>query len=348
MMARQVLSNADLHKKRTVSLPDLGELPDMGDSATMVRSDPALAKQVTGALKATKNREVIAEAEVLPDEPRGSGEKFEPGATVAGRYRLEAKIGQGGMAAVFRAFDLELEENVALKVFSGEQTSEVLLARFKQELKLSRQLIHPNIIRLYDIGVHLGHRYISMELLVGKSLKDRMRTPIEFRIALGFLLQACHGLQAAHDVGVVHRDVKPDNFFVTDDGVLKVMDFGIAKQYETPGVTVAGSIAGTPLYMSPEQIGNFSAVTPLTDIYALGVCAYEMFTGQVPFFHAELVPLLMMHVNTPPKPPRQRNPRISAALDAAILRLLAKDPRQRHQSCRELAQELIAIRDAAA
>src|SRR2546430_1406107 len=263
MMARQVLSNADLHKKRTVSLPDLGELPDMGDSATMVRSDPALAKQVTGALKATKSREVIAKAEVLADEPRGSGEKFEPGATVAGRYRLEAKIGQGGMAAVFRAFDLELEENVALKVFSGEQTSEVLLARFKQELKLSRQLIHPNIIRLYDIGVHLGHRYISMELLVGKSLKDRMRTPIEFRTALGFLLQACHGLQAAHDVGVVHRDVKPDNFFVTDDGVLKVMDFGIAKQYATPGVTVAGSIAGTPLYMSPEQVGNFSAVTHL-------------------------------------------------------------------------------------
>src|SRR2546430_1085448 len=109
----------------------------------------------------------------------------------------------------------------------------------------------------------LGHRYISMELLVGKSLKDRMRTPIEFRTALGFLLQACHGLQAAHDVGVVHRDVKPDNFFVTDDGVLKVMDFGIAKQYATPGVTVAGSIAGTPLYMSPEQVGNFSAVTHL-------------------------------------------------------------------------------------
>jgi eukaryotic-like serine/threonine-protein kinase len=350
MMARQVLSNADLHKKRTQSLPDLGELPDMGDSpagesATMVRSDPALAKHVTGALKATKSGEAIAEAEVLPDEPRGSADKFAPGATVAGRYRLEAKIGQGGMAAVFRAFDLELEENVALKVFTVEQTSEVLLARFKQELKLSRQLIHPNIIRLYDIGVHQGHRYISMELLVGKSLKDRMRTPIEFRTALGFLLQACHGLQAAHDVGVVHRDVKPDNFFVTDDGVLKVMDFGIAKQYATPGVTVAGSIAGTPLYMSPEQVGNFSSVTHLTDLYALGVCAYEMFTGQVPFFHEELVPLLMMHVNNQPMPPQQRNPHVPAELNAIILKLLAKDPKQRYQSCRDLAQDLGKIRD---
>jgi serine/threonine-protein kinase len=159
-------------------------------------------------------------------------------------------------------------------------------------------------------------------------------------------MQACHGLQAAHDAGVIHRDVKPDNFFVTEDGVLKVMDFGIAKQHETPGVTVAGSIAGTPLYMSPEQIGNFSSVTPLTDIYALGVCAYEMFTGQVPFFHAELVPLLMMHVNTQPAPPRERNPNLPAALDALILRLLAKDPARRYQSCRELAQELVAIRDA--
>jgi len=349
MVARQVLSNADLHKKRTASLPDLGELPDLPgadlprDSSTVLHSGPL--KRVTGPVAAgavaTRN-EALAEAEVVEDRPE---EKFEVGSTIAGRYRLEARIGQGGMASVFRAFDLELEESVALKVFDVVQSSDVLVARFKQELKLSRQLIHPNIIRLYDIGAHQGHRYISMELLVGKSLKEQMQKPIEFRTALGYLMQACHGLQAAHDAGVVHRDVKPDNFFVTEDGVLKVMDFGIAKQYETPGVTVAGSIAGTPLYMSPEQIGNFSSVTRLTDIYALGICAYEMFTGQVPFFHAELVPLLMMHVNNPPAPPRQHNPRLPAELDGLILRLLAKDPARRYQSCREVAEELGKIRD---
>src|SRR6202011_660899 len=240
MVARQVLSNSDLHKRRTPSLPDLGELPDLpgGDSSTVLRSGPELVKRVTGPVAAgavaTRN-EALAEAEVVEDRP---DEKFEVGSTIAGRYRLEAKIGQGGMASVFRAFDLELEESVALKVFDVAQSSDVLVARFKQELKLSRQLIHPNIIRLYDIGAHQGHRYISMELLVGKSLKEQMRQPIEFRTALGYLMQACHGLQAAHDAGVVHRDVKPDNFFVTEDGVLKVMDFGIAKQYETPGVTV--------------------------------------------------------------------------------------------------------------
>jgi serine/threonine-protein kinase len=250
------------------------------------------------------------------------------------------------MAVVFKARDLELDEDVALKVFTMQSTSEVLVARFKQELKLSRQLHHPNITRLYDIGLAEGRRYISMELLRGKSLKERMESPLEFTEALGLLIQACAGLQAAHDAGVIHRDVKPDNFFVTNEAVLKVMDFGIAKQYATPGVTVAGSIAGTPLYMSPEQIGNFSAVTQLTDIYALGVCAYEMFTGQVPFFHAELVPLLMMHVNTAPMPPRQKNPHVPAALEAVIIRSLAKDPAKRYQSCREMAQELSAIRDA--
>lgn len=367
MMARQVLESADLHRKGKPAL-DLGELPDLDDTplpdveegATVVRSDPELLRRITRALpraaeaaragaaaeRSTVSPESLGEAEIVEEAP--TGDPFVEGGTIAGRYRIEERIGQGGMAMVFRAFDIELEERVALKVFNVAQTSEVLLARFRQELKLSRQLLHPNLIRLYDIGVHAGHRYISMELLVGKSLKERMAQPIEFKTALGYLLQACHGLQAAHDAGVVHRDVKPDNFFVTDDGVLKVMDFGIAKQYAAPGVTVAGSIAGTPLYMSPEQIGSFSEVTHLTDLYALGVCAYEMFTGTTPFFHADLVPLLMMHVNDKPPPPRSRNPSLPPELDKVILKLLAKDPRQRYPSCRELGQALTAIRDATA
>ncbi len=356
MVARQVLSDADLHKRQSpqeqkTALPDLGDLPGLPEPATILRHDPAMVRRVTGTVQSAASppaQEIIPEAEVLIDEepaaPATRGEKFALGGIVAARYRLDRKIGQGGMASVFRAWDLELEENVALKVFGAQLTSEVLVARFRQELKMSRQLMHPNIIRLYDIGVHEGHRYISMELLVGKSLKERMEKPIEFVAALDFLIQACSGLQAAHDAGVVHRDVKPDNFFVTDDGVLKVMDFGIAKQYAAPGVTVVGSIAGTPLYMSPEQIGNFSTVTHLTDLYALGICAYEMFTGSLPFTHDELVPLLMMHVNNRPGPPAKRNPAIPPDLDAAILRLLEKDPTRRFQSCRELGQALSAIR----
>ena len=346
MVARQVLEHADLHKRKSLpDLPDLGELPGM--EATLMRHDPEMVARVTDpGASGRQHEEVLAEAEVIVEpEPSSPADRFAVGSTVASRYRLEGQIGKGGMASVFRAYDLELEEQVALKVFDVQQTSDVLVARFKQELKLSRQLIHPNIIRLYDIGMHQGHRYISMELLTGQSLKDRMAQSIDFRTAIGYLVQACHGLQAAHDAGVVHRDVKPDNFFITNDGVLKVMDFGIAKQHATPGVTVAGSIAGTPMYMSPEQISNFSTVSHLTDVYALGVCAYELFTGKVPFNHAELVPLLMMHVNNPPEPPRARNPGIPIELESVILKALAKDPGRRFQSCREMSEALVAIRD---
>ena len=290
--------------------------------------------------------DALPEAELEPEPPAPAGiARFEPGHTIADRYLIQRKIGQGGMATVFRARDLELEEDVALKVFGVLQSSEVLVARFKQELKLSRQLQHPNIIRLYDIGLHDGHRYISMELLTGKSLKEAMEQPIDFVRALDYLVQACAGLQAAHDAGVIHRDVKPDNFFITEAQILKVMDFGIAKQSAAPGVTVMGSIAGTPLYMSPEQIGNFSTVTAATDLYALGICAYELFTGVVPFSHAELVPLLMMQVNEKPARPTERNPSIPADLEAAILRLLEKDPAQRFATARETGAVLAAIRD---
>ena len=362
-MARKVLDNADLHRRK--SLPDLADLPgldlDPPDGTSTAPTylgtpygigDPAgsgaaagagvgAGAGVAGAASAGAGAAGVAEA--LPEAELLEGDAFEVGATVAGRYLLEEKIGQGGMASVWRALDQELEEQVALKVFGLEHQSEMLVARFKQELKLSRQLQHPNIIRLYDLGLHQGHRYLSMELLRGHSLKQRMEKPIAFAEALGLLAQACAGLQAAHDAGVIHRDIKPDNLFVSDAGVLKVMDFGIAKQFAASGVTVAGSIAGTPLYMSPEQIGSFSEVTHATDLYALGVCAYELFTGAPPFVHKDLVPLLMMHVNERPAPPRQKNPSIPPDLEAAILRLLAKDPAQRFATARELGALLESI-----
>ena len=270
---------------------------------------------------------------------------FTIGATIAERYRLEQRIGQGGMAVVFRATDLELNEEVALKVFTMSDEDPEMVMRFKQELKLSRQLAHPNIIRLYDIGIFEAHRYISMELLTGASLTSQMGTaPMEFSRGLAYLIQACAGLGAVHDAGVVHRDVKPDNMFVTKEGMLKVMDFGIAKQTAGPARTLAGQMAGTPQYMSPEQINNFGKAGPSTDLYALGVIAYQMFTGTIPFHHAEVMPLLMMQMNQAPQPPRERNPRIPEELERVILKLLAKDPAARHASCKLLAQELLALR----
>src|SRR5205807_7785798 len=151
----------------------------------------------------------------------------------------------------------------------------------------------------------------------------------------------------AHDKGVIHGDVKLDNFFLTHDGVLKVMDFGIAKQRAAPGLTMVGAVAGTPAYMSPEQISAFSSVTAATDLYALGICAYEMFTGGLPFAHAELIPLLLMHVQQPPDPPRARRPDLPAPLERVILKLLEKDPARRPLSCKEVALSLAEIRASA-
>jgi len=264
---------------------------------------------------------------------------FHEGATVANRYRLEKMIGKGGMAMVFKATDTDLEEEVALKVFLTIDDS-TMIERFKQELKLSRKLNHPNIIRLYDIGVFNHRRYISMELLRGDTLKNMLGDPLPFAQGMDYLIQSARGLHVAHEKGVIHRDIKPDNLFVTEDGKVKVMDFGIAKQQSTRGLTATGMIAGTPEYMSPEQINNFSKVGPSTDLYALGIVAYEMFTGRVPFWDEELMTLLIMHVTRPPRPPSKRNPEIPPPLEKCILKLLQKDPAMRHPTCQDLADEL--------
>jgi hypothetical protein len=277
-----------------------------------------------------------------------AGTGFEIGAVIAERYRVDELIGRGGMAMVFRAMDLELGEAVALKVFSQPVDDEAALARFRQELKLSRLLVHPNIIRLYDIGVSMGFRYITMELLVGKVLAQVMGRPIDLSEGLSYLIQTCSALQLAHENEIVHRDLKPSNLFITRDNQLKVMDFGIAKFQTAPGLTVMGTLAGTPEYMSPEQINDFSTVTAASDQYALGVIAYEMFTGRRPFEHPGLGVLLNMHLQQPPPPPRGYNPALPEQLEAAILKLLAKKPERRFSDCNELSAELERIRGQSA
>jgi len=279
-----------------------------------------------------------------PPSPQAVPEGM-PGWIIAGRYRVDQKLGEGGMAAVYRAFDLELGEEVAIKLFLQGGDDPEMLQRFRQELAVCRQIAHPNVVRLYDIGTHDTRKFISMELLSGRDLGALIEKegPLELQRAVRYLTQACAGLGAAHDLGIVHRDIKPDNFFVTKDDVLKVMDFGIAKRTESPGVTRAGFIAGTPHYMAPEQIQDFGTVTHLADVYALGVVAYQLFTGQLPFDAEDLVPLLMMQVNDPPKPLRQVRPELPEEIEELVLRLLSKEPAKRLQSCREITIELRRI-----
>jgi serine/threonine-protein kinase len=285
----------------------------------------------------------------IPGVPPGGAQPLAPGMRIASRYELADEIGRGGMSVVYRARDSELGEDVALKFLTGASLDADADARFKQELKLSRQLVHPNIVRLYDLGQHQELRFISMELLAGMDVARILRAgPLAPGLALDYLIECCTGLQAAHDRGIIHRDIKPANLFVTSLGELKVMDFGIAKLQNAsgPALTSADVLAGTPAYLAPEQIRGFSEVTPAADLYALGVVAYEMLTGTVPFSHPEAIALLMLHIQATPPPLRERRPGLPVALEALVLRLLEKAPEQRFASCRELGVALAEIRRA--
>ena len=306
--------------------------------------DPAAATRVSKA-QGGPGPEPRARPADTPASPGVMLPTFASGTIVADRYRVEAEIGRGGMATVYRAHDLELAEDVALKVFRPGPHDEEGIARFRRELKVSRRLVHPNVTRLYDIGLHDGQRYISMELLVGQSLDQLEGSPWPVRPALDCLIQVADGLQAAHEAGVIHRDIKPGNLFLTGEGVAKIMDFGIARERAVPGVTQAGMVVGTPEYLSPEQIRGTGA-TETSDLYALGVVAYEMFTGRKPFVHEDLMPLLQMHLLQDPMPPVQHRPGLPEGVQAMILRLMRKQPSERFPSARALGEALTALRDA--
>jgi serine/threonine-protein kinase len=266
------------------------------------------------------------------------------GAIIGARYRVARELGRGGMATVYEAQDMELDAQIALKIFSANVNDDVLLRRFKRELMLARDLTHENIVRVHDIGTHQGRRFITMELLDGEDLREQMDGPMDVSTAVMYLTQACAGLHAAHMRGVVHRDVKPENFFVTRANIIKVMDFGIAKKLneERDGryITQEGYTAGTPAYMAPEQIRSFGTVTHQCDVYSLGIIAFEMLTGELPFYHEEPMPLMMMHLHDKPPYPRLIRPEVPEPLQQVILHALAKDPDGRIKTCAELASRL--------
>jgi hypothetical protein len=308
----------------------------VGPSATELVDLPPLPKPVGRAAPGGEHPPVLGEGERQP---------FHEGAVIGGRYRLEMRVGQGGSSVVFRATDLNSGDQVAVKVLTEAVFDAVGEARARRELTLSRQLTHRNVIRVFEMGLVHGLRYLTMELLEGTRLSDRMRgVVIPVGEGLGYLAQACAGLGAAHELGIVHRDVKPSNCFITRGGVLKVVDFGIAKLRDAPGLTATGVIAGTPTYMSPEQARDFRSVTPATDVYALGVLAYEMFTGAPPFVDNNPLNVLMMHRDLLPPPPRSRNPNLPDDLERIILSCLEKEPAGR-PGCQALGFGVKALLD---
>ncbi len=300
-------------------------------------------------------RSSVATPEGRPAQPTSQGsapaEMREDGSIVGGtvianRYRIEDLIGSGGMAHVYRATDLELEEVVAIKVFQQVVQNRAGLDRFRREMKLSRKLVHPNIVRIYEFGTWRGARFITMELLDGDDLENHLKKaggPLATSPALRLMIQACDGLGAAHEAGVIHRDVKPQNLFVIENGTrLKVMDFGIAKvNTDAASISVTGVRVGTPRYMSPEQIQGDAKVTPASDLYALGGVMYELFTGTPVFREEDLVPLLLSHMTEDPQPPTARNSAVPRDVEEIILRLLSKAPEERYPNCVELKKALL-------
>jgi serine/threonine-protein kinase len=240
---------------------------------------------------------------------------------------------------------------VALKLLRPEALAQdpSLLERFKQEIKLARRVTHRNVLRTHDFGEAAGVPYISMEYVDGVTLKDlvRNRGALPLGVGLSISKQMCHGLAAAHAMGVVHRDVKPHNMMIVPEtGEVKIMDFGIARvsamDREAAGLTMAGTVMGTPNYMPPEQAQGRPADFR-SDIYSLAVVLFECFAGRLPFAADTAVAVVMAHVQQAPPRPRSLNPRIPAELEAVILRGLEKDPAKRWQSADELVEALSAI-----
>ena len=273
------------------------------------------------------------------------------GALFANRYEVMGTVGSGGMGVVYRARDQQLDEVVALKVVRSEVMKEdpTLLDRFKQEIKLARRITHRNILRTHDFGETEGTPYISMEYLEGVTLKDLLRNKGALPLGVGLRIakQMCQGLEAAHQQGVVHRDIKPQNILILpESGDLKIMDFGIARVSEmeagASGLTTAGTVMGTPDYIPPEQAqGNPADFR--SDIYSLGVVLYEIFTGRMPFSGDTVMAVVLSHIQKPPPAPRTMNPKIPPELEAIILRCLEKQPDRRYQSVADILKDLVEV-----
>jgi eukaryotic-like serine/threonine-protein kinase len=277
------------------------------------------------------------------------GDQLRPGAIFAGRYEVKEILGAGGMGVVYRAFDRELQEPVAIKTLKPEAMAgdAVALERFKQEIRLARKIAHRNVVRTYDLGEQNGMYYLTMEYVEGTSLKQliisRGKLPVEVTLTVG--KQLCRALEVAHAEGVIHRDIKPQNIVVEPNGFLKVMDFGIARLANPPkgkGLTEAGTAIGTPDYMSPEQLSGLE-LDPRSDLYAAGVVLFECLTGRLPFEAETTWALVAKHLEEEPPDPRMTNPEVPGALAVVILKAMAKDPKQRFETASQMHDALARI-----
>jgi tetratricopeptide (TPR) repeat protein/predicted Ser/Thr protein kinase len=268
---------------------------------------------------------------------------LQPGSVLADRYEILQLLGEGGMGAVYKARDREVERLVALKVIRPELAGQAsILQRFKQELLLARKITHRNIIRIFDLGLADGLRFITMEFVEGQDLASLLEqkkfSPPE---AVAMIQQICAALEAAHAEGVIHRDLKPQNIVVEPNGRVCVMDFGLAKSLETTGMTQAGAVLGTPAYMSPEQALGETA-DARSDLFALGIIFYQALTGAVPYKADTAMATMLLRTQGLPQAPISLDSQIPAALNSIVMKLLAVKREERYQSATESLKDLRA------
>jgi len=267
--------------------------------------------------------------------------------TFADRYEIIEELGRGGMGKVYRVFDKKIEEEVALKLLKSEISADKkTIERFRNELKFARKIAHRNICRMFDLSDEEGTQYITMEYVPGEDLKSTIRRvgPLGAGKAIFIAKQVCEGLAEAHRLGVVHRDLKPQNIMIDKEGNARIMDFGIARSLKTKGITGEGVMIGTPEYMSPEQ-AEAKETDHRSDIYSVGVILFEMVTARVPFEGDTPLSVAMKHKSEAPANPKELNEQIPDDLNLLILKCLEKNKEKRYQSAGELSSELTRIEE---
>jgi eukaryotic-like serine/threonine-protein kinase len=273
-----------------------------------------------------------------------------------GQYVLREKVGEGGMGVVYRATHALLRRDTAVKLLLPDRVSAPSLQRFEREVKLTAQLTHPNTVAIFDYGrTPDGVFYYAMEYLEGGDLERLVAYagPLEPRRAIWILEQVCRALSEAHALGLVHRDIKPSNVLLCERGregdVAKLLDFGLVMDLNaapTAGSAASNTLEGTPLYIAPESINSTEEVGAVSDLYSLGAVAFFLLTGDTPFSGSSIVEVCMAHLHAEPRPPSELRPGISPALDAVVLRCLAKEPAARYRTALELREALLACPEA--